>query len=368
MNQLNQLDQIELEGIYYLSHPCTTFGDLKKNKDSARKIQSKLLEDFSISVINPLDAICGNLDWNQAMYQCYRMMDVCSGLILCKNWELSEGCLAEVAYATREDSNILQIFEYHEGKGLMPLSIEDATGVVVANTRVADQGFSVCENSRYYTVSFNGSNIKLFKNSGEQNSARRCIITHDENVQVEIIKNYPVDSAETFISKIRDYCEETDNRYINLSNFSGANCKNLVFRILSASQLEIQSPSENAEKGYVSIFLNETSCRFINKIFAFLDRKKQQYKCHGDWVNASSDFDSEFFYCRDVFNKCTTYEFDRLTFSFSSSSKETINSVKNPIIRYFPSSDCIILKKSGEEIQFNATEFQALKIFIQTHY
>lgn len=105
--------KIDKNKIYYLSHPCTSNGEMEKNKKHEelcfRKITAKQQTAFigdgelldKINVIRPLTVIPPDMEYGEAMKRCLVLLSACDAIILCGNWEHSTGCLIEKEQAER---------------------------------------------------------------------------------------------------------------------------------------------------------------------------------------------------------------------------------------------------------------------------
>jgi hypothetical protein len=91
--------------LYYLSHPFTTFGDLKKNLISAKVIEFGLLIHQDIKLVNPI-SIMPVLDDKVAMEKCRHLYNACDAIILCENWQQSKGCMEEYRWAIEDGKPI----------------------------------------------------------------------------------------------------------------------------------------------------------------------------------------------------------------------------------------------------------------------
>jgi myo-inositol catabolism protein IolC len=87
------------ECLYYLCHPATSHGNYEDNKQSVMKYHVALQRKYNISIVNPIYSINATTDWTTSMKLCRRLFDICDGIILCPNWEKSEGCKTEAVWA-----------------------------------------------------------------------------------------------------------------------------------------------------------------------------------------------------------------------------------------------------------------------------
>lgn len=98
---------------YYLSHPCTTFGNAYQNTKSSQYIHDKLKSKGNI-IINPLTIIPEHLDWVTAMIVSRELYDKCDALIIGSPiWLYSKGCTEEVKWAIEDKK---PIYLYREGE------------------------------------------------------------------------------------------------------------------------------------------------------------------------------------------------------------------------------------------------------------
>jgi hypothetical protein len=87
--------------LYYLSHPYTSFGELKKNIISAKVIELSMLIHQDIKLVNPI-SIMPILDDEEAMEKCKHLYNACDAIILCENWQKSKGCMEEYRWALKD--------------------------------------------------------------------------------------------------------------------------------------------------------------------------------------------------------------------------------------------------------------------------
>lgn len=106
--------------VYYLSHPCTSFGDKKVNIANSLEIQKHLMEKGHI-VINPISLIDTD-DEKFAMKKCREIYEKCTDIILCLGWDQSTGCKIEYRWAI-EDGKPIHIYS-KEGLLISFLTLE----------------------------------------------------------------------------------------------------------------------------------------------------------------------------------------------------------------------------------------------------
>lgn len=97
--------------MYYLSHPCTSVGTMKENKNHEQECADDILgaqEGVSyrsrpwknkIKLVRPLTLIPECMPENTAMARCLGFLQRCDAIIMCGDWERSEGCVQEKWYA-----------------------------------------------------------------------------------------------------------------------------------------------------------------------------------------------------------------------------------------------------------------------------
>lgn len=81
--------------IYYLSHPCTTYGKKEENIKDSKVIEILLRIRFGIRVINPIAIIIEGTTEEEAMKKCFHLYNACDEVIFCENWNKSTGCKEE---------------------------------------------------------------------------------------------------------------------------------------------------------------------------------------------------------------------------------------------------------------------------------
>lgn len=94
----------------YICHPYETFGTPKENlkKESAFShfIKSEFLNDMEL--VRPFKLIDPDLPREEAMKECFRLIDDCDCLIAAPDAVHSEGCKAEIEYAKKKGLMVLQ--------------------------------------------------------------------------------------------------------------------------------------------------------------------------------------------------------------------------------------------------------------------
>ena len=94
-----------MNNLIYISHPCTSCGDIEENRKSAAEIADKLKE-MGYSVVNPLAIINPDCDRDEAMKISYNLLSVCGTILMCGDWVHSSGCLAEMVFAIKKNINV----------------------------------------------------------------------------------------------------------------------------------------------------------------------------------------------------------------------------------------------------------------------
>lgn len=82
----------------YISHPCTSFGDIEENRKIAKK-HADYFKSKGFHVLNPLDIINPKSSYNEAMRMSFEMLQMCDIIVMCGDWQRSRGCRAEYEYA-----------------------------------------------------------------------------------------------------------------------------------------------------------------------------------------------------------------------------------------------------------------------------
>jgi hypothetical protein len=96
---------LDLNKLYYLSHPFTTFGNKLENLHRAVFIEKQLLKEVGIFVINPIKLPLGDSN-DTAMEKCRHLYDACDAVIFCEGWDKSRGCKEEYEWAVKDKKPI----------------------------------------------------------------------------------------------------------------------------------------------------------------------------------------------------------------------------------------------------------------------
>lgn len=109
------MTKLDINKVYYLSHPLTSCGTMKENYEHEEKcaIQIRLLEINNCEsnefyhLIRPLEILPPSFDTHKAMERCIKLLRACDSIIMCGNWRHSNGCLTEMDYAKRYGLEII---------------------------------------------------------------------------------------------------------------------------------------------------------------------------------------------------------------------------------------------------------------------
>lgn len=87
--------------IYFLSHPCTSggWGEKGNREHEEAMYQFILSQNKNAKVIRPLKIIPDNMDYDDAMEICYRLMDISDVAIFSPEFQTSTGCKDEHKYS-----------------------------------------------------------------------------------------------------------------------------------------------------------------------------------------------------------------------------------------------------------------------------
>jgi hypothetical protein len=99
--------------LYFLSHPLFTFGNPAINRSKARLVELRL-DNMGIYIINPLSIIPPNTPEPIATEKCDCLLMACDGIIMCKNWRKSKGCLHERSFAEKLELEIIEVEDQYE--------------------------------------------------------------------------------------------------------------------------------------------------------------------------------------------------------------------------------------------------------------
>lgn len=93
--------------LLYISHPCTTQGDINENRLNA-KIYTNIYKNQGYHVINPLEVINSTTSHEEAMKISIKLLKVCDAIAMCGDWEKSKGCVMEYEYAKQNGIEIIK--------------------------------------------------------------------------------------------------------------------------------------------------------------------------------------------------------------------------------------------------------------------
>lgn len=99
--------------LYYLAHPYSNYGDPKQNVKESIRFQRRIKKLYGISTINPLTTIPESLKYDSAMDLCFKLVNLCDGVIMSGHWRMSKGCKLEY-WLARERRK--EIWEYIDGE------------------------------------------------------------------------------------------------------------------------------------------------------------------------------------------------------------------------------------------------------------
>lgn len=102
---------IDMSKTYYLAHPCTTGGkSIEKNKESERCAFEKLRKHFlGIKVVRPLTLIPEDMEHQEAMLKCFKLLKSCDAAIFAGHWMISKGCMMEFAFCVENGIGAIEI-------------------------------------------------------------------------------------------------------------------------------------------------------------------------------------------------------------------------------------------------------------------
>ena len=96
--------------LYYLSHPCTSYGVKKENIADARRAGLILKVKYGICVVNPIVIMPDSCSEEEAMRKCRKLYEACDEVIFCENWRNSKGCSEEYGW-TIKDGKYFYLFK-----------------------------------------------------------------------------------------------------------------------------------------------------------------------------------------------------------------------------------------------------------------
>lgn len=157
--------KLDISKKYYLSHPCTTHGDIRENKEREAAIAKKLEEENpGIMLIRPLATIAEDEEWNKAMEISFQMLNNSEAIILSGEWFKSKGCQAEFCYAKEKG---IETREYSEE---VETPLDKAINQMLKKRNILTDK----------TSSFDNRDAVGFKRSGnEEEDVKKLIVSDD---------------------------------------------------------------------------------------------------------------------------------------------------------------------------------------------
>lgn len=101
---------IDLNKTYYLAHPCTTGGmSIDENKKLEKLAFAKLQEHYpGIKVIRPLELLPADMEHQEAMMKCFKLLKDCDSAIFSGRWMISKGCKMEFEFCVLNGKGIIE--------------------------------------------------------------------------------------------------------------------------------------------------------------------------------------------------------------------------------------------------------------------
>lgn len=108
--------------MYYLAHPYDS-GDQRKNRlheaECCKRIRisqdgydmGEMLNINGIKLLRPLNTIPPGVSRGEAMGMCLTLLSACKGIIMCGDWQNSDGCQREYQEAKARG---IRIYEYRD--------------------------------------------------------------------------------------------------------------------------------------------------------------------------------------------------------------------------------------------------------------
>ena len=93
--------------LIYISHPCTSIGDIDENRKRAREY-AHIAKLCGYHVINPLEAINPEAGHDEAMKIAMILLSGCDAILMCGEWWRSKGCVEEYRYALKNEIEIIE--------------------------------------------------------------------------------------------------------------------------------------------------------------------------------------------------------------------------------------------------------------------
>lgn len=101
--------------LIYVAHP---YGGLEENKAAIDSIMERLVLTDKINVyLSPLhnfSMVYFETEYAKGLQICLDMLEKCSALILCGDWQHSKGCIGEWAYAKARNIKIYSLDDLEE--------------------------------------------------------------------------------------------------------------------------------------------------------------------------------------------------------------------------------------------------------------
>jgi hypothetical protein len=106
-----KLVKLEEDKVYYLAHPCTTGGkSIEENKNKEEELYQRIIRDNpGTKIIRPLTIIPKDMEHEEAMRRCFKLIEAVDGLIFPAEWNKSRGCRMENDRAKIEDKEIIYL-------------------------------------------------------------------------------------------------------------------------------------------------------------------------------------------------------------------------------------------------------------------
>ena len=122
--------------LIYVAHP---YGGLEENKTAIDHIMERLVLSDKINVyLSPLhnySMVYFETEYAKGLQICLDMLEKCSVLILCGDWQHSKGCIGEWAYANARNIKIYSLEEWEEHLEKQGDLADDGKGIFNSNQR-----------------------------------------------------------------------------------------------------------------------------------------------------------------------------------------------------------------------------------------
>lgn len=101
---------IDIKKTYYLAHPCTTGGkSIQENKELEKLVFEQLQKNYpGVKVIRPLVLIPENMEHQEAMLKCFKLLNQCDAAIFSGHWMISKGCKMEFDFCLENGKGIIE--------------------------------------------------------------------------------------------------------------------------------------------------------------------------------------------------------------------------------------------------------------------